>query len=76
MEDRPNGCCANCAFYHDEITNDEACIPSNHYTGECRAGPPKIAAEGDGYLIRGRGIWPAVDEGDWCGAFMPATAQE
>lgn len=71
MTSKTGHACGLCAFYHQGITNTEAHAPCNHGTGECRANPPKVACRNDGELIRGMGIWPVVDEGDWCGAFIP-----
>jgi len=67
MPHRTSPRCAVCAFFSPVLGNPEFQPPANLRMGECRAMPPKAAGDDDGALIRGRGIWPAVEPEDWCG---------
>lgn len=43
--------------------------------GSCKAGPPKIPADGPPGMAGRFGVWPLTVQTDWCGGFQPKESR-
>ncbi|MDB6177389.1 hypothetical protein PAF17_07670 [Paracoccus sp. Z330] len=58
--------CSQCAFFEDHKANNAAQLDD---AGLCRFNPPVSQPSAEG-----RGLWPVVNESDWCGHFQADAA--
>lgn len=65
----PKRCCADCVFFEADHANRGGGT-SNH-VGLCRINPPSLpqTKASAGFWGSEAGLWPEVEENDWCGKF-------
>lgn len=69
-----SGSCKNCALSRRASQMGGVAL-------YCRANPPTLHMLPQGNSLRGptgyamHGLWPPVDEGDWCRSYTPAVLQ-
>jgi hypothetical protein len=78
MSGGPERACRACIYWHhlEHVRNCYLIDAAGKYhrlpIGECRAAPPVQARDPYAFGEIVHGVWPRVEDRDWCGAFTPA----